>query len=507
MRRARRHAVLSGLWLGAALSLHAQPSGGSQQPHEQSVVGLNVTFQDWDEDRPWAKQAPGQRSVVGSVVDDGLLLTTADVLDQATDIQLTTSGRSRQANARIVRQDRGVNLALLAVDEPAVLRDLRVVRPAQTTPTSGVVQTVRWNRQQFESVASRILRLEVGTGWSGRLEHAFLHMQTDMTGGGWAEPVFRDDELVGITASQSGQVSRAIPIEIIRAFLTAQDGGESDAGFPTLGVMWQVNRDPAVTAFLGQAGEPRGVIVRRVPWGSSGCGVLKPRDIVLELAGHAIDAEGYYSHARFGQLKFNHILAEGHRVGDSIPIRVLREGRQQDLVISARSYPAELDLVPQRRAGPPPYVIAGGLVLRELDVPYLRTWGKEWSANAPDHLLSRYSFAQAAQTADRRRLVLIASVLPSAYNLGYHSLQDAFVERVNGRPIGGLADVLEGLEHPRDRFHVLELAPDLGRDIVVLDAATLDQATADLLEQYRIPAAVRLSGGLPPGGGECAGDY
>jgi len=39
-----------------------------------------------------------------------------------------------------------------------------------------------------------------------------------------------------------------------------------------------------------------------------------------------------------------------------------------------------------------------------------------------------------------RRIVLLSSVLPDAANLGYQELRDVMVERVNGRPVGSLAD-------------------------------------------------------------------
>jgi hypothetical protein len=42
----------------------------------------------------------------------------------------------------------------------------------------------------------------------------------------------------------------------------------------------------------------------------------------------------------------------------------------------------------------------------------------------------------------------------------------------------------------------------------VLDAATFDEATAEILEAYQVPQAIRLSEDpLPEGGGSCPGDY
>jgi S1-C subfamily serine protease len=481
---------------------------GSRETHAASVVGLQVTYQVWDEDRPWMKRTPEGRSAVAVVVGKGQLLTTAQMVDQATLIQLTTFGRVRSVEPRVIRSDADVNLALLAVDLPELHKELKPVGLADYTPASGTLRTVRWRTQQFESAASRVSRLEVERGWGGHVEHAFLHMRTDMTGGGWGEPVFADGELVGITLAQSEQTSRAIPVEIIRAFLDRARAPGEYVGFPALGLRWQVNRDANVSAFLGQTGESRGVLVRQIPWGTSACGVLKPRDILLELDGQELDAEGYYRHPRLGRLRFNHHLAEHRRPGDKIPVRVLREGKERRFFLRLQGYPADLNLVPTRRVGEPPYLIAGGLMLRELDVPYLRTWGNEWLDVTPIHLRTRYALTQAGQTADRRRIVLIGGVFPGAYNIGYQDLRDEVVERINGHEIGGLRDVVRALEAPRDGFHVIDLSADSTRGQVVLDAAGFEAATAEILEQYRVPAGFRLPDPPPSyDGPDCTGDY
>ncbi len=336
-----------------------------------------------------------------------------------------------------------------------------------------MLRTVRWSGQQLESASSRVIGFKVERSWGGRLDHAFLHMRTDMGSGGWGEPVFANGSLVGLTVSQKDQRSRAIPVELLRAFFDRAREPGPLVGFPSLGLSWQVNEDRALAEFLGQQGEPRGVLVRQVPWGASACGVLEPRDILLELAGNPIDSEGYYNHPQLGRLKFSHLLVESYRPGDTVEALVLRAGKELTLSIPLRTYPAALDLIPARREGPPPYVVAGGLVIRELDLPYLGTWGADWDDNAPVGLTTRYNLNRNGQTRERRRYVLITATLPAEYNVGYQDLRDVVIEEVNGRPVSSIRDVVEGLAAPQGGFQLIRLAPDSGRDVVVLDAATL----------------------------------
>ena len=146
--------------------------------------------------------------------------------------------------------------------------------------------------------------------------------------------------------------------------------------------------------------------------------------------------------------------------------------------------------------------------MRELDLPYLQTWGKDWDERAPLVLRTRYLLEKAAQTPDHRRTIVVSAVLPAEYNVGYESLRDQIVDRVNGRPIGSIADVIQALQDQESGFHVIDLAAESDRGRVVLDADRFGAATSALLEAYRIPAAARLPEIDPaPGGGVCPGDY
>jgi hypothetical protein len=153
-------------------------------------------------------------------------------------------------------------------------------------------------------------------------------------------------------------------------------------------------------------------------------------------------------------------------------------------------------------------VVAGGLVLRELDGEYLAAWGSNWVQQAPALLVARYLLERQAQRPDRRRVVIISSVLPAALNVGYQDVRDTIVERINGRPIDSLASVVHAFEQPQNGFHTLAVAPGTGWREIVLDASSLEAATSAILEQYRVPAAQRLPNQDPPvPESSCPGDF
>jgi len=485
---------------------HVRPNG-RMEGFEDQVVSLYITHQRFDDDRPWAKRNPGKRVGVAAVVDGQLLLTSTQMIQNATLIQAERFGDGRRWDARVVHSDSEINLALVTVDDPAFFEGLRAVRFAPALPTEGFVRSVRWKNAQLEAPESRVTRLEVETHHAN-VNHVFLKVRTDVEGGGWSEPVFRGGAVAGLTSSQENRRAAIIPPEILRAYVEAARG-DVYRGFANLSVVWQFNRDAALAAYLGLEGPPRGVVIRGTRTGSSECGVLRPRDVLLSLDGHEIDAVGNYQHPVYGRIRFTHIAVDGHQPGDVLTAQVLRGGEIIELPMQLRAYPSEGHLIPWRRGGTaPPYLVAGGFVFRELDGDYIRTWGNKWKQRAPFHLSYRFYLEGRAQTAERRRIVVLSSVLSDAYNLGYHDVGDRVVENVNGIPVDSIADVQNAFALPRDGFHTIGLAPNGGRLEIVLDAEQFHEATARILTDYNIPQPIRLGPELPSDvGPECEAGY
>lgn len=304
-------------------------------------------------------------------------------------------------------------------------------------------------------------------------------------------------------------MATVIPAEILKAYAEspARDGDtEHYRGFASIGSLrWQTNTDPALVAYLGLEGDPRGAFIRQVPWGSTGCSSLRPRDILLELDGHEIDAIGNYNHPLYGQLRFDNIVVEGHAPGDVVPARVFRERKFLDIEIELRANPSSARLIPWRRSdSDPPYLVAGGFLFRELDGRYLYTWGSDWRTQAPNQLVYFYDLLGVAQSPDRRRIIVVSQVLPSEYNIGYHGLADLPVKAINGQPIDSIADAEQALEQPVDGFQRILFYPNSTIREAVLDAATFEAATDAILSAYEVPDRLRLpSEPLPDLGPTC----
>ena len=483
--------TLAVLLLGGAWS---EVRAATRQQFENGVVGLSITTQSWDADRPWSKSAPQSRFALGVVVEGKQILTTAQMVTDATLIEAEKLGGSTRVEAHVLRVDPEVDLALLGVDDAKFFSDLQPVPMASGVPEDGSVQSVRWRTRQIEVSTSRVSRIEVQTSILGSVDHAFLLVTTDLRGGGWSEPVFAEGKFIGLSVSQDDQMARVLPVDVINNFLSMARASGGYAGFAGFGARWQVNEDPALSAWLGLSGPPRGVLITGANWGGSACGVLQPRDILLSLDGHPIDGSGYYQHPRYGLLRFTNITTEGHKAGDRLPAEVWRDGRQVRLEMPLRPAKSDGDLVPDHTPDDAPdYLVAGGLVLRELDGSYIRSWGDDWRRKAPIRLQMWYWLASKDQEPDHRRVVILSGVLPSDYNVGYHALSDVVVTAINGRAIDSIADVVDAFRHPDGDFQRLTLEPNGQMAEITLDARTFDQASKEILEAYRVPEAQRVN--------------
>jgi hypothetical protein len=90
---------------------------------------------------------------------------------------------------------------------------------------------------------------------------------------------------------------------------------------------------------------------------------------------------------------------------------------------------------------------------------------------------------------DRESLVILSTVLPDDYNLGYESLRLLIIDSINGKTISSLSDVAQALANPSNGYHKIEFMHDFYMKHLVLEVETLTEATERILENYRIPQA------------------
>jgi S1-C subfamily serine protease len=462
----------------------------------QQVVSLTITWQTWETAQPWSKTSPSSRKTQATVVSTAkgpALLTTAQMVDNATLLRATKNGDPNESLAHILYVDREANLALVTVDDASFYDDLSTVRFAKKPSAEGDVVIARWRENQFESTQGRIARASVIDSATGVLDQISLRVTSDLSGGGWSEPVFVNNALVGVTTAAAGSELTVLPSDFVASWLGEVAKTGSVRPWPgSLGLGVQEIRSPYLADWLGLT-ETRGVMVLKVAQGSSACGTLKRGDVILAADGQPLDGDGNLRHPLYGLLHFEHLLSLRH-VGDTLPLSILRDGKPMEISLTMRAYNGGHWLIPVDQIGAPGYLMAGGLVFREFDESYP-------SRSAELRIVSQLQ--RTAQTTNRRRIVVLQSVLADTYNLGYHGFGDLPIRMVNGQEIDSLVDVVEALKAPVDGYHVFTLIPNLRIAEIVLDAATFDDATLRIAESYGIPSTYRAPAPPPELGGAC----
>ena len=78
---------------------------------EKSVVRVNTTMQSFNLIQPWQKAAPSSRLGLGAVLPGGRVLVTAQMVTDATYIELEKADTAAKAIAKVVAVDYEANLA------------------------------------------------------------------------------------------------------------------------------------------------------------------------------------------------------------------------------------------------------------------------------------------------------------------------------------------------------------------------------------------------------------
>ncbi len=477
--------------LSVACALPAQVQG-----FEKVILPIEITYQQHNEQRPWEKLAPGQRSATGVVIKGNRILIAAQAVRNATDIT-AVNPQGQVFPAQVIHVDWDINLALLNVKTPGFFKGLRPARIARNVPTSGLVKAVFWNNRQLDYSEHYAHGVMVRDSRAS-IERSFLAL--DAVSDAWSQPMFSNlfGRLVGIAVSSGEEYAYAIPAEILGRYVAMTENPSEYKGFPGVESSWQFNAHKPQAEYLES--KPEGIVVTEMPLGSTFRESMLPRDVLLSLDGHSIGTDGRYEDDKYGRLKF-HAIVGAHKVDDIIKATVLRNGQRLQLALKLNRWRSRQPLIPWRRIqAAPPFAVRGGLVFRELDGNYMRSFGSNWKYSAPSYLAALYGREAKAQTANRRRLVILASVLPDAYNIGYHDITSHPVQTVNGQHINGIASLIAAFESPQDGFHVITLAPGAQRREIVLDATSFARAQAHILKSYAIPIAERLSEGEPTEG-------
>jgi S1-C subfamily serine protease len=482
----------------ALLLLVPAPTAPAQAHHaengvSQSVVYVQVFRSAFDWSQPWRQDTVSGVSGSGFYIADGRIMTNAHVIANARQILVRRPDQADPYVATLEMVGNDCDLAVLRVADPAFAKGLRPL-PLGRLPRTGtrvVTYGFPLGGQDVSSTAGIVSRVESrGYVHSGADAHLVVQTDAAINPGNSGGPVVQEGRVVGVAFQGfpgADNMGFFIPVPIVRHFLKNLEDGHYD-GFPDSGLDTSPLVSPAYRRERGLPAGRSGVVIDRVAPDGTADGVLRRGDVLMSVEGQPIADDGTI---RLGdsRVTFEHAI-DMLQVGAPVRFVVWRDGRAAELKARARRI-ARYDRNRNQYGVAPDYVVYAGLVFMKLDVELLQTLGRGWAQAASRDLVWDQLFREAEKPEEADQdVIVLTRVLRHAVNSQMSVNVPVGVEKINGRPIRSLPDVLEAFGSNHERFHWLEFEGDAGFE--ALDRARADAANPEILKQYAIPSDRRL---------------
>jgi len=457
----------------------------------ESVVRINSTSQSWNPGQPWEKNPPQHLRSLGAIVGPGQVLTTGEMVADATYLELELPDGSQTAEAKIIAVDYEANLALLTVkseeDSEKFFTGTTALELAEPPSIGDTLRII-----QVEDNGTTLLTS--GTLQSVDISTSFLPNQSFLTylvkasmqsaASSFSLPVLNGKSLSGILLSYDSkdQISDVLSVDVISHFLAnVKDGAY--AGFPSLGVSIARTEDPSFRKFLKLQPDQGGLYISKVRiGGAADLAGVKKGDVLLSAAGFPIDRRGYYEHPHYGPVFWGHLVRGEKSAGDEIILGLLRDGEPMEITATLTREEPQQHLVPDYQFDRAPnFLVKGGLIFQELTRPVLEAFGKDWSSRAPLNLLDAYENPEKYED-KAKRVIFLSGSIPTPATVGYEPLRNLIVKKVNGIEIDSMRTLIEAFEKPNaDNLHSIEFLEE--NFTVYLDEAISTNVDTALLQR------------------------
>jgi len=466
-------------------------------PPEQkgSVVRVNSTNQSYDFMRPWSKDAPFSRRGLGVLIDGGKILVSAELVQNSNYIELERADSGEKSLATVQVIDYEANLATLSSPDPKFLQGMQ---PLQTTTDvkTGDTLSVLQLESNGTPVSTRALVTSVEVGKYALEDSGYLMFRMScplqFRENSFTLPIVKENKLAGFLMryDSRSQTVDAISSPVIEHFL-AEAQHQPYKGFPRAGIGFSPTRDPQLRRYMKLQDSDGGVYINQVDQnGPAAKAGVKQGDVLVAIGDKQVDPDGNYLHPVYGKLSITHLTTTEAYCGQNVTMTVIRNGERKDLDVELfRRSSEDYVIEPYTIGKPPRFYVLGGLVFQELTRQYLREWGTNWLKDAPQRLVY-YDRFQSDLFPEKRKIVFLASILPTQDTVGYEQLNNLVVDKLNGRAILSLDDFAAAVKNPVNGYHKIEFQED-PHDIY-LDARQVEEDAAQLQKIYSLPALQRL---------------
>lgn len=420
-----------------------------------SLVQLFTYGKKTQVNQPWATtQAPPSTST-GFILkhhDELMIITNAHCATNATHISFKFAHIAKLYTATVERINHHCDLAILRCDDPGFQEKAVPLELADNLPVQGSKVSVHGfpNGNDYSMTKGELSRVDVS---------AYVHSQTNflkctldvlMKPGNSGGPLIHEKKVVGVThqGETNGGFSAAIPLPILTHFL------QNPAGFPEISVVIQPLDNPTLHKKLGLQHDQGGVLIIKLDHHSCAQGILKEGDAILEIDNFAIDTSGMILHPVSGTpIHYTHAIRM-HKLGDVIPVTLLRDKQVQTVEITLTQplhksllIPRVFDMDEWR------YYAVHGLVFVPLTLNYYQTLQAHKSTALVASRSTGSLCGDPKKTAELSKIFVIAKILMADGMEGLSTYEGCVVKEINGHTIGSMCDLVNAFADPQDGIH------------------------------------------------------
>lgn len=462
---------------------------------KKSLVYLSVSAYSYEMLQPWRSADLVEKNGYACAVGPYEVLTTSLNLTNAALIRARVYGQNEYISAKVKVIDYECNLCLLQLDKETMSEPLVPITFNGEYEKGAEVESF-WLSPGGDMIEGRgyLDRAVVNRSPSSYARFLDYVAASTMTDTGKGRLFSRDGKPIGIAcwANADKQETGITPPEVINHFLKDAADGDYD-GFGSSGFSSQTLLDPTLRKYLGMPEDMKhGVYVRKVhKLGTAGEGILHPKDCLLAIDGKEIDSRGRYMHPEYEQISYHHLIAS-HDIGDTMTMKIFRDGQEMELEVLVVNFKASDMLIPYYEYGKSPeYIVTGGYVIQKVTRDYMQIWGDNWSGKVPPHLYQYYRSNAFNPTDKRKEIVILSYVLPAPINLGYQGLGRLIISQFNGMEIVQLSDIPVAQKlNPDSKFDIIEFEQDT--PTVVIPRQQLQMADDIINKNYGITNPVYL---------------
>lgn len=413
---------------------------------KECMVLINATNQGYSYNQPWNKKKPSYSHGFGTYIGDGLFLTNAGIVQDASFIRMVSHDEEEMVMAEVVAIDEEVNLALLKpVGETGEkllnkLKPLKVIDDENSDLALGdEVEIWQFTGKGLDSTTSGTLE---STNWGVPLTYGMpfvlyeIKSPVNAVTGGATMPVIKDGKLAGLSlmSETSEQLLVSLPIRTIRSFMERALDQNGYQGLPAAGLVTEELMDPVFKRYLKIDEKNGGVYISEVREHSSAYKAgIKKGDVLLNVNGHRIDGRGMVMDEKLGPVNCSALMRDWAKVGNVVKLTVSRDGEEKvfDVTLDRDSLEKALIAVTNDE-GQPRYIVYGGLVFQPVSRPYVSDVYQNDPNKMRSEILDVFDREEELSKEGREEVILLTHILPTPATHGYEGYGFSMLDRIDG---------------------------------------------------------------------------